>query len=724
MAEPNVIQKIIRLILDRSSADEVEKGTKETTSKVDAAWKATAAKIAGYLGVAFLTAKVVAFGKAAVEEAMASEAAWSDLAGTIEANGENFEKLEPRIRAMGDAFQDAFGIDDDKFAGALSRVITLTGDVTASTQNMGLVANVAAKFFNGELEPAANLVAKAMNGNVSALNKLGIQTKNAQEGLEILANRSMGAAEKRAQTFAGQLESVNNLWGDFLKDVGNAIIQSEGAATAFDVVKAALRTMSEWVGRNREAISEWVTRGVKFAIDAADVLYRAIVGMSKLLAGGFQAGLGVAAKGLAMLTRGYVGALNAASAFLEFIGAKEQSDALDQHAAAMLNDANALDKWADAALKAGSDKVFAGIDRLANRAFSSDQFGKAPAGPKPGANVPVLPPVMGKNAELSDVEKAFAKFDSTIAKAKATIGGTAGSIEFLTAQAKALETVMDDLTNAGVKPTDEWMRFFADSLKQVNAQIEEAKKAEKIAEDFAALASATQAAELTMSPYATNLEKMNAEADRLKNTIQALIADGIDPQDEALQKLVVRLGEVQEAIESETSAMQFQQQVAGELAQALFASFGGGLGPYARMKAKQNYLEATEAGIRAVLAALTGFGALHAGKYAAAAAQHAALGAAWSALAASVGGGSGGGGGAGASGGSAPTGSSVGTARSTSSAQTTKYKAPEPITEIHFVGPGFDALNPQVQRVVIGAQQQAIERVGANANIRVIRRNS
>lgn len=724
MAEGNIIQKIIRLILDRNSANEVEKGTKETTGKIDAAWKETAKKVAGYLGVAFLVKKVVDFGKAAVEEAMNSQAAWSDLAGTIDANGESFDKLEPKIRAMGDAFQDAFAIDDDAFAGALSRVITLTGDVTASTQNMGLVANVAAKFFNGELEPAANLVAKAMNGNVAALQKMGIHAENAQQALEILASRSMGAAEKRANTFAGQLASVNNLWGDFLKDVGNVIIQSEGASTAFNAIRAAIQVMTEWVGRNRESIALWVTRGINFAIDAADVFYRALVGMTKLIAGGLQTSFGLLGKALAFSTKGWVGVMNAASLFLEAIGAKETSDKLDNMAGSLLNQADALDKWADAAIKAGSDKVFSGIERLATKAFTSDQFKPGAQGKKPGADIPVLPPALGKNAELSDVEKAFAKFDETLSRAKATITGTGAELQFLQVQAKALETIMDDLGKAGVKPTDEWMKFFAASLREVNGQIEEAKKLETLKQDFADFATATEAANLTMDKNATNLQRMGAEADRLKSAIQKLIADGIDPHDEKLKGMVDRLHEVQEAIDSETQAMQFQQQVAGELAQALFASFGGGLGPYARMKAKQNYLEATENGIRAVLAALTGFGALHAGKYAAAAAQHAALGAAWSALAASVGGGGGGGGAAGGGSAGSPAGSSIGTARQASSSQTTKYKAPEPITEIHFVGPGFDALNPQVQKVVIGAQQQAIERVGANANIRVIRRNS
>lgn len=724
MADENVIKKILRMVLDRNSADETQKGAEGVAAKVDEAWKGAAKKIAGYLGVAFLTKKIIDFGKAAVEEAMASQAAWSDLAGAIEANGESFDELEGKLRATGDAFQAAFGIDDDAFATALSRMVSLTGDVSASTQNMGLVANVAARFFNGELEPAANLVAKAMNGNVAALQKMGIQAKDAQSALEILAQRSMGAAEKRAATFAGQMQSLNNEWGDFLKDVGNAIIESEGAGEAMSALRAAVQVLTQWVERNREAIATWVTRGVRFAIDAADVLYRAIRGVAEILAGGLQTSLGLAGKAIAMSARGWVGLANAASVFLESIGAKETSDKLDNMAGSLLAQANALDKWADAAIKAGSDKVFLGIERLSTKAFSSDSF-KAQPGAAPKATVPVLPPAVGKNAELTDVEKAFQKFDQAITAAKSSIDGTSSSVEFLQAQAAALKTIMDDLTKAGVQPTDEWMKFFSASLKEVNAQIEEAKKIATLAQDFEDFANATTAAELTTSQFATNLERLQAEAGRLQSAINKLIADGIDKHDKRLVKLVARLGEVQEAIQGETAAMQFQQQVAGELAQALFASFGGGLGPYAKMKAKQNYLEATENGIRAVLAALTGFGALHAGKYAAAAAQHAALGAAWSALAATVGGGGGGGGGAATpSGGASSAGSDLSNARSSNSSATSRAQQPTPVTEIHFVGPGFDALEPRVQKVVYGAMQEAIERQGENARVRVIRSNS
>jgi hypothetical protein len=715
----NIIQRIIRLVLDRKSADETEAGAKGVAANVEQAWKDTAKRIAGYLGVAFLTAKIVAFGKESVDQATASEDAWSDLAGSIDATGESFDAMNERLRASADAFQDATIHDDDAYAVGLSRLITLSGDVGASTNNMGLVANVAAKFYKGELAPATDLVAKAMNGNTAALGKMGIKAESAQQALEILAERSMGAAEKRASTFSGQLAQLGNAWDDVKKDIGNAIIQSDGASSAFDVLRAVVAKLGDWVIKNKQAISDWVTKGINLAIDAADVLIRAVDGMARILAGGFQTGIGLAAKGLAILTRGYVTATNAASVFLEFIGKKDASDALDLHAASMLNEANAIDAWADAAIKAGSDKVAKGIDILSTPLFSSKDFagGKQKVAPGPLA---VNAPQIGKNAELTDAEKAWKKFDDTISQAKSSIAGTGAELKLLEAQADAIATLMKDLATAGVKPASDEFQFLAGSLRQVNAQIEEAKKAAALTEDFRAFAAETEAAERTASAFGTKLQDLQGEAGRLQTVIKNLIADGIDPHDEALQALIDRLHEVQEAIDGETAAMQFQQQVAGDLAQALFASFGGGLGPFARMKAKQNYLEATENGIRAVLAALTGFGALHAGKYAAAAAQHAALGAAWSALASTVGGGGGGGGASMPSGGGSSPGAGVGSARTGSAAASRKAEQPIPVTEIHFVGPGFDAVNPQVQKVVLGAQQEAIERAG-NVRVRVVR---
>lgn len=722
MADENVIQKIIRMVLDKKSADETQQQAESVTGKIDEAWKGMAKKVAGYLGVAFLAKKMVDFGIAAVNAARDSEDAWSDLSGSIAAAGESFEGMEERVRAAADAFQAATIHDDDAYARGLSRLITLTGDVAASTNNMGLVADVAAKFFKGDLAPATDLVAKAMNGNTAALSKMGIKVDDAQQALEILASRSMGAAEKKAATFSGQLAQLNNGWDDFLKDVGNAIIQSEGAGTAMNALRAVVQVLTDWVGRNKDAIALWVTRGVNLAITAADILYRALKGVAEILAGGLQTSLGLAGKAIAFSAKGWVGLANAASLFLETIGAKETSDKLDNMAGSLLAQANALDQWADAAIKLGSDKVKSGIDTLSNVAFKPEDF--KPGGkntPKKGT-LPVAAPMVGKNAELSDADKAWQKFDQTIANAKATISGTGAEVKYLEAQIGAVTDLMKDLSAAGVKPTDEAFQFLSSTVKDLNVQLEEAKKGAALAADWKQFNDETTVAAMTAEAFGNHLQDLQGEANRLQSVIKNLISDGIDPHDEALQRLIERLGEVQDAIDSETAAMQFQQQVAGDLAQALFASFGGGLGPFARMKAKQNYLEATENGIRAVLAGLTGFGALHAGKYAAAAAQHAALGAAWSALASTVGGPSGG-----STATTSPTSSNPGTgldtARTSSGRASRNAEQPTPITEIHFVGPGFAATNPEVQKVVRGAESEAIERAG-NVRVRVVRSNS
>jgi hypothetical protein len=95
---------------------------------------------------------------------------------------------------------------------------------------------------------------------------------------------------------------------------------------------------------------------------------------------------------------------------------------------------------------------------------------------------------------------------------------------------------------------------------------------------------------------------------------------------------------------------------------------------------------------------------------AASAKQHAVAVAKWGALASSASAIGGGGGAA-----STP---SIG-APSSGPAQRAEPAGPE--VHVHFIGPGFDAVNPEVQRVVYGAEQYARERFGDGAKVRVHR---
>src|SRR5687768_5796704 len=186
------IMRRVRLVLDRIAAGRLEVDAKQALGGVEGALARlgrVARQVGGFLAAAFGVRALIRFGFDAVRTASEAERVWSKLRGTVEAAGEDFNDLEVDVRALGEAFQDATIHDSEEFADSLDRLITITGDVSASINNMGLVANVAAQFFRGDLAAATDLVGKVMQGQVMPLTRLGIAVKGAQEGLDVLAQR-------------------------------------------------------------------------------------------------------------------------------------------------------------------------------------------------------------------------------------------------------------------------------------------------------------------------------------------------------------------------------------------------------------------------------------------------------------------------------------------------------------------------------------------------------
>jgi len=658
--------KWVRLKLDKSSAQQTEDDAKKNLKGVDGAMgklRESAKKLGAAIAAAFAVKKVLDFAKAAVAAARESERVYADLANTVDATGESYKALEADILASANAFEAATIHDDGDYAKGLQRMIALTGDTRASMNNMGLAADVAARFFDGKLEPAVELVGKAMNGNTAALQKMGLAANSAQEALDLLASRSMGAAAARAETLDGRIAQLNNGWGNFQKEVGFAITQSEGAGMAVQALGAAVQFLRDWVAENTDTIKTWVTTGVKFAIDAADALLRTLLGLGSFIKGGLQGALAAGAIAVSWLARGYALAYEAAARFLSFIGKAEWSDSLKDSAQWMREQADALRDWAIAAAEAGKGSLASGAEQFQRRLFSSDDFtgASAGAGPRVGGDTPMV----GRNAKTDETEAAAERIESQTDRIQ-----------------KALE------------------RFG-------NTMATNRTLAELMGDDFDSLAS---------------------EAKALEAAIVALAEEGLEPNDELLTMMRDRLREVRGEMEQmevatrlEEDAMRSQAMAAGELASALGAAMAGGLGPFAKGKARQNALEAAELTLRAIASALTGFGAARAGAFSGLAAKHAALAGAWGILGANVGGGSGSGGipaMGGGGGGLSPT-----AARTTSSSSASNARAMGGDVQIHLVGPGFDALNPEVQRIVRGAVQESTERYG-NARVRVIRRNS
>lgn len=787
----NPIRRLIQLVLDRGAAKRAEGEAKKSISAIDAAvtrLKSTFLSVGAALGTVFGIHKLIEFGKRAVEEANRSERAWKALGNTVDNMGESFNAMEGDLRALGHAFQDITTHSDEDYAESLAKLILLTGDVSAATNNMGLVANVAAKFFGGELEPAVTLVGKTMNGILTPLQRLGIHAKSAQEALDILAQRTFGGAQGAARTFSGQMKQLNNIWGDFKEELGAVIVEGAEGSSILDLLKNGIKDLTRWVRDNKTELIAWVKEGIQAAIAAVRTLgetfttFLQMLGKRSLTAGAPLAPLADTAAGLKRQLAVWSDQAKQLQAQIDDLIAKgdklkavrdsivkiepqaahvpnPQLDALELQLRSLADELDTVGKNSDRAR-----------EKLANLA----------KGAKPPPTLFGGRPTVGKNVTTPEslaIEAARKEFEQAMRAAEAS-ALLSSSFDLLGARASALEALMKALTANGVKPA-------AEELQNLGRQLEAIHDAQTVEE----LLSAMKALQEQMVNAPADFDRLSAEAAVLQSAMEKLTAR-FGPDDARVKALAARLRElgmeiptaefergaaaarqmwealgqratnlsgvfetrialmtdqatqlraameaiplsmrasspafkqyaaqynqVQQAIQKTTIAQQLAAEVAHDVAGALTAAMKGQLGAYAAGKAEQNLLEAAELGVEAAASVIFSLG-IATGPLLALAGEHLAIAAAWGALAAASGGGGRHTGGAG--GGSA----ALSGARGASGGPSERAQPTAQEVHIHLIGPGFDALNPEVQRVVYGAEQRARERFGANARIHLHR---
>lgn len=709
----NPIKKLIQLVLDRQSAKTMEDDAKKSFAGVDrgvGTLEKTVKRLGAAIIAAFALNRIKAFGAAAIREAKAAELAWSNLENSVENAGVKFNDVEQDIKALASAFQEVTVHEADDFAVGLNDLIGITGDFEASINNMGLVANVAARFFDGNLAPAVDLVGRVMVGQTRQLRMMGIVVSDAQKALEILAERSMGAAETRAESFAGKVQILTNDWNDFLESIGFVIVGNEEMGGSMETLSQTLKNAAAWVDKNEEAIRSFLNNGLKIAIAITDGAIRTFFGFAELMAGSVTASLGVVARGAVFLADAFLLPIELASKFGRILGFDVIPDAIDGFTGKINAQIQRLKEWGDTALHTGEALTRSGIGRFTTSITMPSGGGPRrtaddvlQGSPRLAANT-VGDPEAAKKAAAEEARlqeearkmvettrTAYEEYAATIIKAKGHLDAKRLSVEeYNRVQATALETL----------------------AKAVAVE-------DKVAEAYAAHDVAMRTHAVMVSALGSEYDALEAEANILAGTIQALADEGIPATDAGMAAFVARLREVQTGLANAKDEAATLKAVGDEAASFIAAVFTAGIGPAAAARAKVNALEAVEHGVRALVAGLTG-NPVGAVGHLTAAAKFAGIAAAWGALAASFGGGSGGGagtaGGRGGGGGMAGGPMRLGDVGGAASERMVN-EGPE--VHVHFVGPGFDAVNPEVQRVVLGAEAQARERFGPNARVRV-----
>lgn len=215
----------------------------------------------GKTGALVGAAVTAAFGTAAVGITKALQAAADDqksvallekqLRNSVGATNAMVSATEQFIGKM----QFASGVADSQLRPALSTLVRGTGDLAQAQDLLGLSLDLAAGA-NVDLESASLALAKAQNGNLGALTKLGIaldpaiiKSKDFARAQEELQKQFGGASAAYADTFEGQLKRLGVVFDEVTESIGYAILNNRYFRDAMDKLPGAAQAAVDAFGK-------------------------------------------------------------------------------------------------------------------------------------------------------------------------------------------------------------------------------------------------------------------------------------------------------------------------------------------------------------------------------------------------------------------------------------------------------------------------------------------
>lgn len=190
-------------------------------------------KVGAKIGIAAFSAlgvAAVAFGASAAKAAAEDEASQKKLAQALKNTTNASDKQIASTEKWITKTQLAYGISDSKLRPAYQKLVTATGDLDRAQTLTNLAMDIAAGT-GKDLEAISLALAKAHNGNVGALTRLGIsldkniiETNDFEAATAVLSKTFAGQAAVAADTYQGKLNRLNEGWGEFKEGIGEAAL--------------------------------------------------------------------------------------------------------------------------------------------------------------------------------------------------------------------------------------------------------------------------------------------------------------------------------------------------------------------------------------------------------------------------------------------------------------------------------------------------------------------
>jgi hypothetical protein len=222
--------------LDTGSKEVQGFGSKlgDFSKKAGAAFAVAGAAAAAYAG------KLLVDG---VKSAIADQAAQEKLATTLRnvtgATNTQIKSVEDYITKT----SLAYGVTDDELRPSLERLARATNDVKKAQELQTLAIDIAAGS-GKSLETVSNALAKAQEGNTTALGKLGVGLSNAQlktlsmdEITKKLGDTFENQASVKAETFQGKMDRLKIAFDEGKETVGKFVLDAITPMVTFFVDK-------------------------------------------------------------------------------------------------------------------------------------------------------------------------------------------------------------------------------------------------------------------------------------------------------------------------------------------------------------------------------------------------------------------------------------------------------------------------------------------------------
>lgn len=195
----------------------------------------------GALGAAFTSLKGIQVGQQLVREFTEAQSQSTRLRAAVEGAGLSYTALRGQIDDTIESMMRLTTIEDDAASGALSRLVGATRDIDKSLRGLRIAQEFAARGML-DLEGAAVLVGKAINGNTTMLSRYGIEVDKTRDVLDQLDSAFSGVAEAQAKTLGGAITQSQVQLGNFREALGEAISQTFNLEAAFRGLTSVLRT--------------------------------------------------------------------------------------------------------------------------------------------------------------------------------------------------------------------------------------------------------------------------------------------------------------------------------------------------------------------------------------------------------------------------------------------------------------------------------------------------